>query len=52
MFASWIGNNAVDNIDHDGTIQTIEGNTDNAVKTRDVSTVAGYGYPEYATTRT
>ncbi|HEU5028469.1 MAG TPA: CHAP domain-containing protein [Spirillospora sp.] len=34
---------------HDGTINTIEGNTSNAVKqkVRDTSTVAGYGYPEY-----
>ncbi|QKG21702.1 CHAP domain-containing protein [Actinomadura verrucosospora] len=34
---------------HNGTINTIEGNTGNAVKTkvRDTSTVAGYGYPEY-----
>ncbi|MFB4299276.1 CHAP domain-containing protein [Actinomadura sp. NTSP31] len=34
---------------HDGTINTIEGNTGNAVKekVRDTSTVAGYGYPEY-----
>ncbi|MGI5326754.1 CHAP domain-containing protein [Actinomadura nitritigenes] len=34
---------------HDGTINTIEGNTSDAVKqkVRDTSTVAGYGYPEY-----
>ncbi|MEU8305868.1 CHAP domain-containing protein [Actinomadura sp. NPDC048955] len=34
---------------HDGTINTIEGNTGDAVKkkVRDTSTVAGYGYPEY-----
>ncbi|MEV4001814.1 CHAP domain-containing protein [Actinomadura sp. NPDC049753] len=34
---------------HDGTINTIEGNTGDAVKkkVRDTSTVAGYGYPQY-----
>ncbi|MFL6056278.1 MAG: hypothetical protein ACJ72W_25765 [Actinoallomurus sp.] len=33
----------------DGTIQTSEGNTDNAVKirTRSTDNVVGYGYPEY-----
>ncbi|GAA4237778.1 hypothetical protein GCM10022254_50980 [Actinomadura meridiana] len=33
-----------------GTIRTVEGNTDNAVKekTRDKSEVVGYGYPDYA----
>ncbi|MEV5708426.1 CHAP domain-containing protein [Actinoallomurus sp. NPDC052274] len=57
VFFSWNGS-GVDNIDHvglvikdngDGTIQTVEGNTDDAVKvrTRNTSTVVGYGYPEY-----
>ncbi len=60
VFFSWSGSKSIDDIDHvgmvmkdnrDGTIQTIEGNTDNAVKirTRDVSSVVGYGYPEYGT---
>jgi cell wall-associated NlpC family hydrolase len=58
VFFSWSGGKSIDDIDHvglvvkdnhDGTIQTVEGNTDNAVKirTRDKSTVVGYGYPEY-----
>ena len=58
VFFSWSGSKAIDAIDHvgmvmkdngNGTIQTIEGNTDNAVKirTRDASSVVGYGYPEY-----
>ncbi|MDL4813998.1 CHAP domain-containing protein [Actinomadura opuntiae] len=49
----------IDDIDHvglvvkdngNGTISTIEGNTDNAVKekVRDKSEVVGYGYPDYA----
>ncbi|MCO5970517.1 CHAP domain-containing protein [Actinoallomurus soli] len=57
VFFSWSGG-GVDNIDHvglvvkdnhDGTIQTVEGNTDDAVKvrTRNTSTVVGYGYPDY-----
>jgi hypothetical protein len=60
VFYSWSGGKSIDDIDHvgiviqdnhDGTIQTVEGNTDDAVKirTRDVSTVVGYGYPEYGT---
>jgi hypothetical protein len=63
VFYSWSGGKAIDDIDHvgmvikdnhDGTIQTVEGNTDHAVKirTRDTSTVVGYGYPEYGTTNT
>jgi hypothetical protein len=59
VFFSWSGSKSIDDIDHvglvikdnhDGTIQTVEGNTDNAVKirTRDVSNVVGYGYPDYA----
>jgi hypothetical protein len=58
VFFSWSGSKSIDDIDHvglvmkdnhDGTIQTVEGNTDDAVKvrTRDVSDVVGYGYPEY-----
>ncbi|GAA4629018.1 hypothetical protein GCM10023196_047880 [Actinoallomurus vinaceus] len=58
VFFSWNGG-GVDGIDHvglvikdnhDGTIQTVEGNTDDAVKirTRSTSSVVGYGYPEYA----
>ncbi|WP_433173701.1 CHAP domain-containing protein [Actinoallomurus sp. CA-150999] len=57
VFFSWNGS-GVDGIDHvglvikdnhDGTIQTVEGNTDDAVKvrTRNTSSVVGYGYPEY-----
>jgi hypothetical protein len=60
VFFSWNGSKSIDGIDHvgivmkdnhDGTIQTVEGNTDNAVKirTRDDSSVVGYGYPEYGT---
>lgn len=52
----------IDGIDHvglvvkdngNGTISTIEGNTDNAVKEkiRDKSEVVGYGYPDYAKSR-
>jgi CHAP domain len=63
VFFSWSGGKSIGDIDHvgmvmkdnhDGTIQTIEGNTDNAVKihTRDVSSVVGYGYPEYGTAKT
>jgi hypothetical protein len=58
VFFSWSGGKSIDDIDHvgmvikdnhDGTIQTVEGNTDNAVRirTRDVSSVVGYGYPDY-----
>jgi surface antigen len=61
VFFSWSGSKSIDSIDHvgmvmkdngNGTIQTIEGNTDNAVKirTRDTSSVVGYGYPEYGNT--
>ncbi len=63
VFFSWAGSRSIDAIDHvgmvikdnhDGTIQTVEGNTDNSVKvrTRDVSSVVGYGYPEYRPTPT
>jgi hypothetical protein len=58
VFYSWSGG-GIDSIDHvgivikdnhDGTITTVEGNTDDAVRirTRDTSSVVGYGYPEYA----
>lgn len=61
VFFSWSGSRSIDAIDHvgmvvkdnhDGTIQTVEGNTDNAVKvrTRDASSVVGYGYPDYRST--
>jgi cell wall-associated NlpC family hydrolase len=63
VFFSWNGSKSLDDIDHvgmvikdnhDGTIQTVEGNTDNAVRirTRDASYVVGYGYPEYGTSGT
>jgi len=60
VFFSWSGGKSADAIDHvglvvkdngDGTIQTVEGNTNGgevAAKTRDTSTVVGYGYPAYA----
>jgi CHAP domain len=59
VFFSWSGGKSTDSIDHvglvikdngDGTIQTVEGNTGNAVKVRTRSTdhVVGYGYPNYA----
>jgi surface antigen len=58
VFFAWSGDKSINSIDHvglvmkdnhDGTVQTVEGNTDNAVKirTRDASSVVGYGYPEY-----
>lgn len=58
VFYAWNGG-GIDGIDHvgmvikdnhDGTIQTVEGNTDDAVRirTRDTSSVVGYGYPQYA----
>ncbi|MCP2342331.1 CHAP domain-containing protein [Actinomadura rupiterrae] len=56
-FFAW-GGGGIEGIDHvgivvkdnhDGTVDTIEGNTGNAVKNkvRDTSLIAGYGYPEY-----
>jgi surface antigen len=60
VFFSWSGGSTADDINHvgivvkdnhDGTIQTIEGNTDGGQvesKTRDTSEVVGYGYPSYA----
>lgn len=55
VFFSW-GDGGLDHIglvikdNHNGTIQTVEGNTDNAVKirTRPTTNVVGYGYPQYA----
>jgi hypothetical protein len=57
VFFSWRGG-GIDGINHvglvikdnhNGTIQTVEGNTDNAVRIRTRSTgqVVGYGYPQY-----
>jgi hypothetical protein len=58
-FFAWSGSKDVYDINHvgltikdngDGTIETIEGNTDNrvAIRERDKSDVVGYGYPDYA----
>ncbi|MGP4029166.1 CHAP domain-containing protein [Actinomadura sp. 3N407] len=59
VFFDWDRGSSISAIDHvgivvkdngDGTISTIEGNTNNAVqkKVRDKSLVVGYGYPDYA----
>ncbi|MEU9886108.1 CHAP domain-containing protein [Sphaerisporangium sp. NPDC051011] len=60
VFFAWNGSKDVDAIDHvgfvihdngDGTIKTVEGNTDNGkvqVRTRSTDQVVGYGYPTYA----
>ncbi|MEV5825587.1 CHAP domain-containing protein [Spirillospora sp. NPDC052242] len=59
VFFDWGGSDSIDAIDHvgmvieeidDGTVKTVEGNTDSAVKIRERSTssIVGYGYPEYA----
>jgi CHAP domain-containing protein len=57
VFFSWNGGGIgdIDHVglvvkdNHDGTIRTVEGNTDDAVKlrTRSTGTVVGYGYPDY-----
>jgi uncharacterized protein (TIGR02594 family) len=58
VFFAWDGSKSIGAIEHvgfvvkdnhDGTITTIEGNTDNSVdkKIRPKSEVAGYGYPDY-----
>ncbi|GAA4605201.1 hypothetical protein GCM10023195_18000 [Actinoallomurus liliacearum] len=58
VFFSWNGGKDIGSIDHvglvikddqDGTIRTVEGNTDDAVKvrTRSKDSVVGYGYPQY-----
>ncbi|MFD0902738.1 CHAP domain-containing protein [Actinomadura sediminis] len=59
VFFDWGGSDSIDAIDHvgmviekidDGTVRTVEGNTDSAVKIRErsASSIVGYGYPEYA----
>jgi CHAP domain-containing protein len=59
VFFDWDGGKTIDGIDHvglvvkdngDGTIETIEGNSNNEVehRTRSTDLVAGYGYPDYA----
>lgn len=59
VFFDWGGGKSIEDIDHvglvvrsngDGTIQTIEGNTSNAVMVRERSSrfIVGYGYPDYA----
>lgn len=59
VFYDWGGSRNIDAIDHvgivtkvrsDGRIQTIEGNTSNQVaeRVRDLSYVAGFGYPAYS----
>ncbi|MGI5202924.1 CHAP domain-containing protein [Spirillospora sp. CA-108201] len=58
VFFAWDGGESLDDIQHvgmvikkvdDGTIETVEGNTDNAVRVKERSTdvVVGYGYPDY-----
>ncbi|GAA0370786.1 hypothetical protein GCM10010151_70850 [Actinoallomurus spadix] len=55
VFFSWNGG-GIEHVglvikdNHDGTIQTVEGNTDDAVRvrTRSKDDVVGYGYPEYS----
>jgi hypothetical protein len=58
VFYAWDGGDSVDDIRHvgmvikkidDGTIESVEGNTGNAVqiKERPTEDVVGYGYPEY-----
>ncbi|TDD66876.1 CHAP domain-containing protein, partial [Actinomadura rubrisoli] len=59
VFYDWDGGGAVGGINHvgmvikklgDGRIQTVEGNTGDAVmvKSRSTDKVVGYGYPDYA----
>ncbi|RFU39328.1 CHAP domain-containing protein, partial [Actinomadura logoneensis] len=60
VFFAWNGDKSLDSIQHvgmvikgngDGTVKTVEGNTDGGsveVKTRPSSTIVGYGYPGYA----
>ncbi|NDU72238.1 CHAP domain-containing protein [Actinomadura sp. DSM 109109] len=58
VFFAWDGGDSVEDIRHvgmvikkidDGTIETVEGNTGNAVRVKERSTnvVVGYGYPDY-----
>lgn len=60
VFFDWDRGSSISAIDHvgivvkdngDGTVSTIEGNTNNQVqkKVRDKSLIVGYGYPDYAT---
>jgi hypothetical protein len=59
VFFDWNGGHSIDGIDHvgyvasvgsHGNINTVEGNTDNAVhrRVRSSDQVVGYGYPDYA----
>ncbi|MEU5881656.1 CHAP domain-containing protein [Spirillospora sp. NPDC047279] len=59
VFFDWGGSKDIDDIVHvgmvvkdngDGTVQTVEGNTSNAVKIRErpAGQIVGYGYPDYA----
>lgn len=57
VFYNWDGQHQIDSIEHVGLVvkdqgdqvQTVEGNTDDAVRLRerDKSTIVGYGYPDY-----
>ncbi|WP_141577174.1 CHAP domain-containing protein [Actinomadura sp. WMMA1423] len=58
VFYAWDGGKSFDDIQHvgmvveeidDGTIEAVEGNTDNAVRVKERSkdSVVGYGYPDY-----
>ncbi|TDC44538.1 CHAP domain-containing protein [Actinomadura sp. KC345] len=58
VFFDWDGGSSISAIDHvgivvkdngDGTVRTIEGNSNNSVekKVRDKSLIVGYGYPDY-----
>ncbi|MFP3966244.1 CHAP domain-containing protein [Actinomadura fulvescens] len=59
VFFNWGGSENIDDIEHvgmvikdngDGTVQTVEGNTSDAVliKERSADQIVGYGYPDYA----
>ncbi|WP_433325620.1 CHAP domain-containing protein [Spirillospora sp. CA-294931] len=59
VFFDWAGGKTNPGIDHvgmvvkdrgDGTVDTVEGNTDNAVKLRNrpLDKIVGFGYPKYA----
>jgi hypothetical protein len=59
VFFDWDGGKSLDDIDHvgyvvskgsNGKINTIEGNTGNAVmkRVRSSNQIVGYGYPDYA----
>ena len=60
VFFDWAGGKTINGIDHvglvtkinhNGTINTIEGNISDSVvkKTRTLDQIAGFGYPDYAT---